>query len=123
LGWQVDRCDSYEADLKALLKRFPRAASDIDAAFKDGPPEGAFALPKYKELLWKTRVASSDLNKGKSGGFRVIYYWNRELPNACCLGACYFKGDAEDLPLKEVMRLFTTLRARIARLREGHSAD
>ena len=116
MAWTVDRSAGYEDWLKALTKRYKRAGDDIDAAFEQGKPQSD-AIPGFGGLLWKARVASTDLGRGKSGSFRVIYYWNEESPNYSCLAACYFKGDYENLPVEEVRKLFVTVKARIDRIR------
>lgn len=116
MSWTVERSGGFEAWLKPLIKRFRRAGDDIDLAFKTGRPKSD-AIPGFYSLLWKGRVASTDLQRGTSGSFRVIYFWDEAAPNYCCLAACYFKGDYENLPLEDVRRLFVTVKARVDRIR------
>jgi mRNA-degrading endonuclease RelE of RelBE toxin-antitoxin system len=116
LAWSIEHSAGFEDDLRLLRKRFRKVAEDIHDEFKNGPPNG-WAIPGFKELLWKARIPSTDLQKGKSHGFRVIYYWDKESPNSCCLGACYFKGDTEDLPIAQVRELFVKVKAVVDRLK------
>lgn len=109
--------------MRKLSKRFPRAEEDVLREFKSGPPQTRVPLPAFQCLLWKARAPSSDLQRGKSGGFRIIYFWDGEMPNFCLLGACYFKGDCEDLAPKEYLRLYGSLRSRLADLKQRHEKD
>lgn len=104
--------------MKSLAKRFPHAERDILAEFQNGPPQFTDALPKYQRLLWKGRAPCTDRNRGKSGGYRVIYYWDQELPNFCLLGTAFCKVDCQDLPPKEYVRLYANLKARLTELRQ-----
>lgn len=115
MPWQAERDEAFDKSVKILCKRFPRAEDDILDEFKSGPPQATDALPKYGRKLWKGRAASTDLSRGKSGSFRVIYYYDEALPNWCCIGACYFKGDKESLPADELDRLFVGFKARLKR--------
>lgn len=114
MGWRLERTEVFDKALRDLSKRFPNAQDDILDEFKNGPPPQADPLPKYQRLLWKARAPCRDRNKGKRGGFRVIYYWNQVLPNVCLLGHCFFKGDMANLPHGEYVRLYASIKARLA---------
>lgn len=109
MAWQVDKCDAYVNWLRKLSGKFPSSGDDIDNEFSAGPPNPRWPLPGFNKKLWKTRVGSTDLGKGKSHSFRVIFYWDETVPNWCCLGACYFKGEMEDMSAKELKRLYNRL--------------
>jgi mRNA-degrading endonuclease RelE of RelBE toxin-antitoxin system len=118
LPWTIERLPAFDKAIGELQKRFPHAEDDILGEFKLGPPKATNALPAYGRKLWKARAGSSDLNRGKSGGFRIIYYWDQELPNHCLLAKAYFKGDQEDLPPAEIVRLYASIKERIGGLRK-----
>jgi mRNA-degrading endonuclease RelE of RelBE toxin-antitoxin system len=119
--WEIDRDEAFERGLRDFRKRFPHAESDILDEFKDGHPQRTDPLPGYEEKLWKGRVPSSDAKRGKSGGFRVIYYWDKTIPNWCYLCAFYFKGDCATLPAQELSRIFVRVKARL-RLKDEEKA-
>lgn len=118
MPWEFERDEAFEKALKDLRKRFPNVEKDVLKAFSSAPPQHTMPLPKFGHKLWKARVASSDLQRGKSGGFRVIYYWDRDSPNWGCIGTCYFKGDMENLPDHELNLLFASVKARVQRFLE-----
>ncbi len=123
MPWEFERDDAFEKALRGLAKRFPNVERDVLKAFESAPPQPSMALPKFHNKLWKGRVASSDLRRGKSGGFRVIYYWEKENPNWCCIGTCYFKGDCENLPDGDLNRLFINVKARMERFVEKQESQ
>jgi len=119
LPWEIERVEAFDKALKELHKRFPNAELDILDAFKSSHPSRTNALPSYQRKLWKGRVACTDARRSPPNGFRVIYYWEEDFPNLCCLGTAYFKGDCEDLPRDEVKRLFIKLQGRFHQLMEA----
>lgn len=119
MPWHLEREEAFESSIRFLSKRFPSAAQDILGEFTSGPPASAVPLPKYERKLWKARAPSSDLRRGKSGGLRVIYYWDEELPNWCLLGTSYFKGDREDLTASELDRLFVSFKGKLDRIKKA----
>ena len=62
-------------DLRTLSKKYTHIEDDLEillTKLQKGILEGD-RIRGLKEVVYKTRVKSSDNNKGKSGGFRVIY--------------------------------------------------
>lgn len=115
MPWQIERDEAFDRALKTFCKKLPNAEVDILDAFKNGPPSATDPLPGFHKKLWKARVKSSDLQKGKSGGFRVVYYWDEALPNWCCIGTCYPKGVREELKAHELNRLFVGFKTKLDR--------
>ncbi len=54
--------------------------------------------------LYKIRLASSDMAKGKSGAFRVIYYLWLGIDTIVLLDL-YSKGEKEDVPVSELKKI------------------
>ena len=57
-----------------LKKRYPKVTSDLIKAFEDieaNPLVGVVIPEDYS--IRKLRVASRDMQRGKSGGFRLLY--------------------------------------------------
>jgi mRNA-degrading endonuclease RelE of RelBE toxin-antitoxin system len=54
--------------------------------------------------LYKIRLASSDMTKGKSGAFRIIYYLWLEIDTIVLLDL-YSKGEKEDVPVSELKKI------------------
>lgn len=53
--------------------------------------------------IFKVRVKNSDVQKGKSGGYRVIYYVKTEVK--VILVTIYSKSDQEDVAAEEIMEI------------------
>jgi len=60
-------------------------------------------IPGVGYTVYKVRVKSSDLSKGKSGGYRVIYYVR--LPTNVILITIYIKNERVDITPEEIRRL------------------
>ena len=60
-------------------------------------------LTGYEHSLYKVRVKNSDNLKGKSGGYRCIYYLKTETH--CTLVTIYSKSDQGDIEVDELDKL------------------
>ncbi len=65
-------------------------------------------IPGWNKEIWKVRTASSDVKKGKRGGFRSIYLWEPGAGTIYMLSV-YFKGDRPDVSKKEIERTLRKL--------------
>ncbi|MBD2442482.1 type II toxin-antitoxin system RelE/ParE family toxin [Dolichospermum sp. FACHB-1091] len=87
----------FQRDLRELAKRYRSIRSDIqpliDQLQAGEIPGDRIAGIKYQ--VFKVRIKNSNIQKGKSGGYRVIYY----LKNAqgIILTTIYFKSDLTDV--------------------------
>ena len=87
----------FQRDLRELAKRYRSIRSDIqpliDQLQAGEIPGDRIAGIKYQ--VFKVRVKNSNIQKGKSGGYRVIYY----LKNAqgIILTTIYSKSDLTDV--------------------------
>jgi hypothetical protein len=54
--------------------------------------------------LYKIRLASSDMTKGKSGAFRAIYYLMLDAETIVFLDL-YTKGEKEDVSISELKKI------------------
>ncbi len=57
-------------------------------------------LKKFSSTVYKVRIGSTDQNKGKRGGFRLVYIVIRKA-DIVYLMAIYAKAQKEDLTQKE----------------------
>lgn len=84
-------------------RKYPSVVEEISALFEKfekGNIEGD-SVPRLKlkgNKVFKTRMANPDANKGKSGGFRVIWYLVYPL-------TIYSKSDQTDIHPEEIARL------------------
>lgn len=66
--WRFERC------IKHLKKRYPHIANDLVKGFEniERDPEIGSVIPDDFAIR-KLRLSSSDMQRGKSGGFRLLY--------------------------------------------------
>lgn len=101
----------FEKDLLKLARKYPTSINLVEKlfdAFEKGNIEGD-RVPGLKlkgNRVVKTRLENPDANKGKSGGFRVIWYLITS-DNEIYPLTIYSKNDQEDISKKEIMLLIT----------------
>ena len=98
----IHSSSTFEKDLTRLAKKYPQIRNDIQEALAKVQSSKIIgdAIPGGKGKLYKLRVSSSDLKRGKSGGFRVIFYL--KAPSSLYPLICYFKGERGDVPIKDL---------------------
>lgn len=92
-------------DLKQLSKRYPHVVDDVIALIQQleqGDTPGD-QIPGVGYTVYKVRVKSSDLARGKSAGYRVIYYVR--LPTNVIVVTIYIKNERVDIAPDEIRRI------------------
>lgn len=77
----------FPRDLKKLKKKYPQIKKDLEPLVEK-LAQGIFEGDKLQDFIgdvYKVRVGSIDQRKGKSGGFRVLYYVVTETRNVWLL--------------------------------------
>lgn len=95
----------FKRAVRKLSRRYRSLRTDIDEllqSFTAGETPGD-QLQGVDSRVYKVRLRNSDLQKGKSGGYRVIYYI--ETPHKRVLVTLYSKSDQSDIPAEGVMRI------------------
>ena len=100
--------DGFRSRLRTLAKRYRSIRSDLQPLL-DELQSGNFPgdrLTKTGSTVFKVRLKNSDIQKGKSGGYRVIY----QLRDDTCvlLIVIYFKSDQEDFLVDQIREIITT---------------
>lgn len=75
------RTQRFERSVKKLKKHYPKITSDLVPAFQviESNPQIGMIIPDDFAIR-KLRVASSDMKRGKSGGFRLLYKLRSDDP-------------------------------------------
>ena len=76
MSYSIIPTPTFQKDVKTLKKKFRRIVTDLEELneiLTDKPLYGD-AIPGLDGKVFKLRLASSDMGKGKSGSFRIIYY-------------------------------------------------
>jgi len=109
MSYKVFLSRSFKRSLKSLLKRFPHAKDDVSLALGEvvQTPTLGVMVPKSGGVR-KVRVRSSDMPKGKSGGFRLLYLVLSDRRLICPL-LVYAKSEREDVTIREIRALLADL--------------
>ncbi|MGB3613827.1 MAG: type II toxin-antitoxin system RelE/ParE family toxin [Elainellaceae cyanobacterium] len=106
---QIQLTPRFQKDLRALAKRYRHIRSDLKslvAQLEAGELPGDL-VQGLSLTVYKVRVRNSDIRKGKSAGYRVIYYLKAD--EQIILVTIYSKSDQSDVDAQ-------TIRDAIARL-------
>ena len=102
---------AFKRSIKALKKRFPSVKRDVELAIEillENPDIGS-VIPGASGVR-KLRVRNSDLSRGKSGDYRMLYYIEDHQNQRVYLLLLYAKSDRETVSLREIQALIEDLR-------------
>jgi len=102
--------EPFRRKLKKLEKKYPSIKNDLSGLLsdmEDGKISGD-PIPGLFNKVFKVRAGSSDMKKGKSGGFRIIYYVDNENGEIYLL-TVYAKTKNENIPVKDIQAVLKEL--------------
>ncbi|MEG4305553.1 type II toxin-antitoxin system RelE/ParE family toxin [Microcoleus sp. D3_18a_C4] len=104
---QIDLTPEYKRNLRELSKRFRQIRLDTLPVIEQ-LQAGNFIgdrIPGMGEdyIILKVRVKNSNIQKGKSAGYRMIY--QIESPVSVLLLTIYSKSDRTDISLNEIRNI------------------
>lgn len=92
----------FKKDLRTLAKRYRGIRSDLQPLIQQleaGELPGD-QIPGMQIALFKVRLRNSDIQKGKSGGYRVVYYVQTQTQ--IILVTMYSKSDQADVDMNTI---------------------
>ncbi|MBL1179316.1 type II toxin-antitoxin system RelE/ParE family toxin [Pantanalinema sp. GBBB05] len=109
---QVFIADAFKREARTLKKRYRNIESDLQALIEqlqngDLPGDRVPGFADY--VVYKVRVKNSDIQKGKSGSYRVIY--QSIVPTTIVLLYLYAKSDQDDVTLDEICTIIEKFQA------------
>lgn len=110
---QVTFSNRFENDIRRLGKRYRRIRLDIQPFIKrleSGELPGD-QIPGMDYTVFKVRVKNSSVQRGKSGGYRVVYYLKAR--DQILFVTMYSKSDQSDITATEVREILTRAEAEI----------
>jgi mRNA-degrading endonuclease RelE of RelBE toxin-antitoxin system len=97
MSYKITTVDTFKKELKTLSKRYRNIKQDyqnlLELLSSTNPKDIAIHLGSN---CYKIRIKNSDNNKGKSGGYRVIYLLIEEEIEIVLL-SIYSKSDMENI--------------------------
>lgn len=103
--------DQFRRDASKLQKRYPKILTDVRAlrAQLEADERPGDRLQGLEHVAYKVRVKNSDAKRGKSGGYRVVYYL--ETVDQIVLITIYSKSDQSDIPVEKLRRFIADYEA------------
>ncbi|MEA5501301.1 MAG: type II toxin-antitoxin system RelE/ParE family toxin [Limnoraphis robusta] len=100
----IDLTPEYKRNLKELAKKYRNIRSDTQSVITE-LQKGNFLGDRLSGIgenyfIYKVRVKNSNLQKGKSAGYRLIYCV--ESPNSVLLLTIYSKSEQEDISVQAI---------------------
>jgi len=102
---QVEFAPEFKRNLRALAKKYRHIRSDVQPAIEQ-IERGEFIsdrIPGTSYVVFKVRVINSDIPKGKSSGYRLIYQVRN--PTLALLATIYSKLDQADISPEQIRRI------------------
>lgn len=103
MNLKIISLESFVKDVKKLYKKnkkLPQDLKTLNKTFLENPKVGI----ELSSKLYKMRLENSSSNVGKSGGFRVIYYYLDEEENLYLL-KIYSKNEIENIKEEILIKL------------------
>jgi mRNA-degrading endonuclease RelE of RelBE toxin-antitoxin system len=99
---QIFFSDEFKSRLRSLAKRYRSIRNDLQTLLND-LEKGKIIGDQINGIgyaVFKARLKNSDIQKGKSGGYRIIY---QIKDNHCILMVIiYSKSDQTDIPASQI---------------------
>ena len=95
----------FKRNVRALSKKYRHIRSDVKPIIEQ-LQAGEFVgdrITGSRYVVFKVRVRNSDIDKGKSAGYRLIY--NVSRPDLVVLVTIYSKLDQSDIPSDQIRRI------------------
>jgi len=102
---QVEASPTFQRNLRALVKKYRRLRDDIQPVIQQleqGELPGD-QIPGVRYTVFKLRVRNSDTRKGKSAGYRLIYYVKTTA--GIILLTIYPKSEQVDIKARDIERI------------------
>jgi len=106
MNLKIISLESFAKDVKKLHKKYKAIASDLrilESELQENPQCGI----NLGNACYKIRLKNSSVPTGKSGGFRVVYYYVDE-ENNLYLMAMYSKTELENISDERINEILKT---------------
>ncbi|MDJ0570417.1 MAG: type II toxin-antitoxin system RelE/ParE family toxin [Pleurocapsa sp. MO_192.B19] len=104
---EVEFTAKFKRNLRILAKKYRKIRQDIQPVIEQlqlGKLPGDI-VSGVGYTIFKLRIKNSDIQKGKSGGYRIIYYLKTQTK--IILITIYSKSEREDIAAEEIRDIIT----------------
>ena len=104
---QIEVTARFKRDLRILAKKYRRIRQDIQPIINRLETGNLLGdrVAGVGYTIFKLRIKNSDVQKGKSGGYRIIYYL--QTKEKIILVTIYSKSEREDITTKEIKQILS----------------
>ena len=104
----VEFSGRFRKNVRRLAKKYKRIRRDLEPLVErlengETPGDRIAGLKGYR--VYKTRIPNSDARRGKSGGYRVVYYLIAN--NTTVLLTIYTKSEQTDISANEIASIIS----------------
>lgn len=95
----------FQQDVRELSKKYRHIRSDLETTLKE-ISEGNLIGNQISGVgypVFKVRIKNSDIDKGKSGGYRLIYYV--QSSEVIIMITIYSKSDQADISANQIREI------------------
>lgn len=95
----------FKRNLRLLIRKYPRIRADVEpliASLQAGETPGD-QISGVGYIIFKVRLPNTDARRGKSGGYRVIYYL--VSAEAVILVTIYSKSEQSDISAAKIRQI------------------
>jgi mRNA-degrading endonuclease RelE of RelBE toxin-antitoxin system len=102
---QVEYTPEFKRNLRTLAKKYRHIRSDVQPVIDRLQAGEAIGdqVQGTPYTIFKVRAQNSDIRKGKSSGYRLIYYLR--IPTSIVLVTIYSKLDQADISAEQIRRI------------------
>lgn len=110
MSYKVVLTTRFKRNVERLVRRFPHVKEDVRIAIQTlaQTPRLGVVIPGG-EGIRKLRLRNTDLSRGKSGGYRLLYYVEDQPGQTLYLLLLYAKSDQDDITRQELQQLLDEL--------------
>lgn len=104
---QLEYTAEFKRDLRSLSRKYRHIQQDIQPVIEQLQSGNLIGdqVPGKGYTLFKVRVRNSDVQKGKSGGYRLIYYL--KTSRKIILVTLYSKSDQGDVSASQIRQVLS----------------
>lgn len=104
---QVEASLTFNRNLRTLAKKYRSIRNDIQPVIEQLQQGELLGdqIPGVGYTVFKLRVRNSDTQKGKSGGYRLVYYV--KTATGIILLTVYTKSEQVDIAANDIRRIIT----------------
>lgn len=109
MPYEIRATARFVKDVRKLKHKYRRIGEDLrtlQRQLQDNPTSGD-RIPGVDGPVFKIRLQSQDMQRGKQGGYRVVYYL-RVQPDMIYLLTIYAKARQEDIRPEEINQILKT---------------